>query len=72
MNTSDNLKVLQTLEKQTICNYFEKIANAPMQKLTLFSILPYTAAANLSDPHYVVLLNQPLVLASLNSGKAEN
>ena len=72
MNTMDNAKVIETLEKQTIFTYFEKLINAKMQKVVLFSVFPYTAAANLSDPHYLMMIEDPINLVALNSGKFLN
>jgi len=69
MNTQDNAKVIEVLEKQTLHNYFEKLINARMKKLVLFSIFPYSAAVNLSDPHYFVMLEDVSKLATLNSGQ---
>ena len=52
MNPMDNTKVIEALEKVTVFTYCEKLLEAAMQKLVLFSVFPYTAAANMSDPHY--------------------
>lgn len=72
MNTMNNAKVIEALEKFTLCLYFEKLIDAKMAKITLFSIFPYTAAANLSDPHSFVLLEDPSRFARLNSGSFNN
>ncbi len=72
MNTQDNAKVMEALEKQTMHNYFEKIINAKMHKVVLFSIFPHTAAANLSDPRYFVLIDELAKIASLNAGSFNN
>ena len=38
MNTMDNAKVIQALEKYSLQKYLENLANAPMRKITLFPI----------------------------------
>jgi len=68
----DNAKVIETLEKYTLYNYFEKLLNAAMHKVVLFSIFPHTAAANLSDPHAYIIVDDVSKLAALNSGKVNN
>ena len=68
----DNAKVIEALEKQTLFNYFEKLINAPMSKLTLFSIFPFTGSPNLSDPHCVILVDDLSKLAALNTGRFDN
>ena len=72
MNVQDNAKVIEALEKQTMYNYFEKLVNAKIQKVTLFSIFPYTAAPNLSDPRHFVLVEDLDKIATLNSGRVWN
>lgn len=72
MNTQDNAKIIETVERQTIFNYFEKLANAAIKKYTLFSIFPYTAAANLSDPHHFFLIEDIEKLSSLLGGNSRN
>lgn len=72
MNPQDNAKVIETLEKQTLSNYLERLINTKMRKITLFSIFPYTAAANLSDPHNFVIIDDISCLAGLNSGNFKN
>jgi len=68
MNTMDNAKVIETLEKQTLYNYFDKLIHAPMRKITLFSIFPFSAAPNLSDPRHFVILDDVAKLSPLNAG----
>ncbi len=72
MNVQDNAKVMEVLEKQTMYNYFEKLINAKINKVVLFSVFPYTAAANLSDPHYFVMVEDLIKIATLNSGRILN
>jgi hypothetical protein len=43
-----------------------------MHKVVLFSIFPHTAAANLSDPHAYIIVDDVSKLAALNSGKVNN
>jgi hypothetical protein len=72
MNTMDHAQVIETLEKYVIFNYFSGLLNAAMHKVVLFSIFPYTAAPNLSDPHYYFVLEDLSKLTQLNCGKFEN
>lgn len=68
----DNAKVIETLEKYTLFNYFEKLLGAKMHKVVLFSVFPYTAAANLSDPRHFIVIDDIAKLTSLNSGRTDN
>lgn len=72
MNTMDNARVIEAIEKFTIFSYFEKLLNAKMHKVVLFSVFPYTAAPNLSDPHSLILIDDPEKIAALNSGRFDN
>jgi hypothetical protein len=72
MHTMDNAKVIEVLEKQTMCNYFEKLVDADMHKVVLFSVFPFTAAANLSDPHAFVLVDDLTRFTALNAGHYTN
>ena len=72
MNVLDNAKVIEVLEKQAMYNYFEKLINARVSKVVLFSIFPRTAATNLSDTHYFVMVEDLVKIATLNSGKTQN
>ncbi len=72
MNTMDNAKVIQAMEKFTLQKYLEKLANAEMHKITLFTTFPFSGAANLSNPVYFVLIENPSKFISLNSGSYLN
>ncbi|MFA6169988.1 MAG: hypothetical protein WCW67_00590 [Candidatus Margulisiibacteriota bacterium] len=72
MNTMNNQKVMEVLEKTCTFNYYDKIVHAKTRKLTLFSIFPYTAAANLSDPRQFVLIEDLQGMLGLNTGKVNN
>jgi hypothetical protein len=72
MNTMDNAKVIEALEKVTVFNYCEKLLEAAMHKITLFSILPYSAAANLSDPHPIVMIDDLSKLTALGGANCRN
>ena len=63
---------MEVLEKQTLYNYFEKLINAKINKVVLFSIFPHTAAPNLSDPHYFVMVEDLIKIATLNGGNILN
>jgi len=72
MNTMDNKKVIETLEKCTLQNYFGRLLNAKMRRLELFAVFPHTAAANLSDPRNLILIDDPACFLNLNSGQTRN
>jgi len=72
MNTMDNAKIIETLEKYTIYCYFEKLVDTKVDRIVLFSIFPFTAAANLSDPRYFAMIKDLSKISSLNSGKFLN
>lgn len=72
MNTMDNAKVIETLEKQTMFNYFEKLVDASMHRVVLFSVFPYTAAPNFSDPHALVIVDDLSRFTALNTGRYDN
>lgn len=72
MNTMDNAKVIKAMEKFAMQNYLEKLAGSEMRKLTLFTVLPFTAAPNLSNPVYFVMIDKAAKFVSLNSGKYLN
>ena len=72
MNTMDNAKVMEVLEKQAMFNYFEKLLITKMRKIVLFSAFPHTGAANLSDPRHLMLIEDPSNLIALNTGKSNN
>ena len=68
MKPQDNAKMIETLEKQTLHNYLEKLINTKMRKLTLFPVFPYTAAPNISEPHYFVIIEDLSGLTTLDGG----
>ena len=72
MNTMDNAKVIQALEKYSLQKYLENLANAPMRKITLFPIFSHTAAPNLSEPAEFVLIEDLSKIISVNSGAYQN
>ncbi|MGB9613232.1 MAG: hypothetical protein ACPL4K_03535 [Candidatus Margulisiibacteriota bacterium] len=72
MNTMDHAQVMEALEKYVVFNYFEKLVNAQVHKIVLFPIFPHTAAANLSDPHYYIIIDDLSEITKLNCGKYEN
>lgn len=72
MHTMDNAKVIEAIEKFTLFNYFEKLVETKMRRVTLFTVFPYSAAANLSDPQPLILIDDLAKLADLNSGRYDN
>jgi len=72
MNIQNNAKIIETIERNALFSYFEKLVDAKTTKVTLFPVFPYTAAANLSDKKIFFLLDDLSRLTSLNSGHAKN
>ncbi len=72
MNTMDNAKAIKAMEKCALQKYLEKLSTAEMRKITLFTKLPYTGAANISNPVYFVMVDDLSKFQSLNSGKVFN
>ena len=72
MNTMDNAKIIKAIEKYAIHVYLEKIVNAPMHKITLFTIFPQTGAPNLSNAVNYLMVDDVSKMASLNSGSYFN
>lgn len=72
MNIQNNAKVIETIERSALFNYFEKLVDAKTIKVNLFSVFPYTAAANLSDPRPFFLFENFACLTALNSGSTKN
>jgi hypothetical protein len=68
----DNIKVMEVMEKFTLQKYLEKLIDAPMHKITLFTAFPYTGAANLSDPASLVIIDDVARIVSLNGGAVNN
>lgn len=68
MNTMDNKKVIEVMEKVTLHKYLDKLIHARMSKATLFTIFSQTGAPNLSDPRHYIMINDLEKVASLNSG----
>lgn len=72
MNTMDNTKAIQAMEKLAFHKYLEKLINSEMCKITLFPIFAQTGAPNLSNPAYFVLIDDLSKIVSLNSGSFLN
>ena len=72
MNIQNNAKVIETIERSALFNYFEKLVDAKTAKVTLCSIFPYTAAANLSDARAFFMLENYDCLSGLIGGNSKN
>lgn len=72
MNIRNNAKVIEAIERSALFSYFEKLVDAKTSKVALFSVFPYTAAANLSDKKVFFLLDDLSRLTNLNSGSPRN
>ena len=68
----DNAKVIAALEKFVVFNYFDRLLGCQIHKVVLFPIFPYTAAANLSDPQYFIMVDDLSKLTALNCGRSDN
>ena len=72
MNIQNNAKVIETIERSALFNYFEKLVDAKTAKLTLFPVFPYTAAANLSEARAFFMFESYDCLSGLMSGNSRN
>jgi hypothetical protein len=72
MNTMDNTKIIETIEKITVKHYLEKLIHSKFQRLTLHSVFPLTAAPNYSDSHEYVMIQDLSKIMGLNSGQFQN
>lgn len=72
MNTMDNAKVIQAIEKFAFQAYIEKLADAKLHRLTLFKFFPQTGAPNRSEPVNILLVNDLARISGLNSGSWSN
>lgn len=72
MNSNDTARAMEAIEKCAVFNYFEKLIDAPLDKITLFPVFPYTAAANLSDPKHFMMVEDLARIAALNCGNCNN
>jgi len=72
MDIQNNAKVIEAIERSALFNYFEKLVDAKTAKITLFSIFPHTAAANLSDPRAFFMIENIACLSALGSGDTKN
>lgn len=72
MNTMDNAKAIEAMEKMTIQKYLQNLVDTRMHKVTLFPVFSHTAAPNLSDPRYYVMVEDLTKLVELNSGAFNN
>jgi hypothetical protein len=68
MKAMDNTQIMEKIEKISFQLYLEKLIDAKMLKVILFSRFPHTAAPNLSDPHYFALISDLSKIVELNSG----
>lgn len=48
-----------------MADYLQKLVNVKMGKITLFSVMPFTGAPNVSDPHYYIKILNPELVAEL-------
>jgi hypothetical protein len=72
MDIQNNAKVIETIERSALFNYFEKLVDAKTTKVTLFSIFPHTAAANVSEARSFFMIENIACLCAVNSGDTKN
>jgi hypothetical protein len=72
MRAMDNTKVIKAIEKFAFHKYLEKLTSAEMHKVTLFTIFKQTGAPNLSDPIELLIVDDLLKIARVNSGAFQN
>ena len=72
MKPMDNAKVIQTMEKQSLQKYLEKLINTRMHKTTLFTVFPYTGAPNYSNPVHFMIIDDLSKIVRMNSGVYNN
>lgn len=72
MNTMDNAKAIQAMEKAALQKYLEKLISSEMRKITLFPVFSQTGAPNLSQPVYFALIDDLSKMVALNSGEVQN
>jgi hypothetical protein len=61
----DQTKVLEYLTQHVMLEYLKRLSGAKISKLILYSAFPITSAANLSDPHYLAVLEDSRSLTAL-------
>ena len=52
----DQAKAIEFINKSLIADYLQKLLHVKMEKLTLFTVFPYTAAPNYSDPQHLIMI----------------
>ena len=72
MNTMDNAKLLDVMEKFAFQKYLEKLLHADTTRLTLFPVFSQTGAPNLSSAAHIIRLNDLEKLTTLNGGITHN
>ena len=72
MKAMDNAKVIEVMEKFALHNYLQKLINAKLHKETLFTVFPYSAAPNLSNPVNLIIIDDLEKVAAMNSGSFHN
>ncbi|MBI5700859.1 hypothetical protein HZC34_03305 [Candidatus Saganbacteria bacterium] len=58
-------KVIEYINHHLMADYLQKLVNVKMGKITLFSVMPFTGAPNVSDPHYYIKILNPELVAEL-------
>ena len=72
MNTMDNAKIIETIEKITVKQYLERLIHSKFNRITLHSVFPITAAPNYSDVHSYIMIEDLSKIMGLNSGQFQN
>lgn len=62
----DQTKVLEYLSQHVMLQYLQKLAGTKFSKLVFFTVFPFSASANLSDPQYLARLDDINSLTKLS------
>ena len=72
MRRMNNDKAIKTMEKESLERYLQKLLGVKFHKITLFTSLPYTGSANISDPRNIMIIDDLKRLTELNGGAVNN
>ncbi len=61
----DQAKVIEFLNQALVSDYLHKLFSTKLKKLVLFTVFPITHAANISDPRYFIMIDNPEALFDL-------
>jgi len=68
----DQAKVLEAINKFVLGKYIENMITSETSLLTLFTVFPYTGAANISDPVKLIMIEDLKSVISFNGANYNN